>query len=86
VSIQEVSCLTASNLFSCTGALPFQLQTVTTVGVFVASGGNLAASYVANVANQIIFSILQERCSQRAKEVRAGMCVGHKDGSFCFLC
>lgn len=42
------------------------------VGVFVVSGGNLAASYVANVVNQVIFSLLQEACTQRAKEVRGG--------------
>lgn len=46
-----------------------QLQTTTLAGVFVISGGNLAASYVANVVNQTIFTILQERCAQRAKEV-----------------
>ena len=45
------------------------MQTVTLVGIFVASGGNLAATYVANVANQLIFTILQERCALRAKEV-----------------
>eukprot|EP00967_Tisochrysis_lutea_P015985 scaffold18019_cov17-Tisochrysis_lutea.AAC.1 len=43
-------------------------MSVTLVGVFVVSGGNLAASYVVNVVNQTVFTILQELCAQRAKE------------------
>jgi hypothetical protein len=40
--------------------------------IFIASGGNLAASFAASLANQLLISQLQRRGRQRLEQVRLG--------------
>lgn len=41
--------------------------------VFIATGGNLAATFAASAANTLVFSLLKRFAAQRQEEVRKGM-------------
>ncbi|GIM10846.1 hypothetical protein Vretimale_14462 [Volvox reticuliferus] len=45
------------------------IQVLLLNGIFIASGGNLAASYTASVINQLLFSVMQRRGVKRIREV-----------------
>ena len=79
VTPQLVSCYQC--FLTCT--LP-SLQVATINVVFIATGGNLAASYAAALANQLLISAWQRLGAQRMQQVRAGVgvrvCVRVREG------
>ncbi|GIL65210.1 hypothetical protein Vafri_18997 [Volvox africanus] len=49
------------------------IQVLLLNGIFIASGGNLAASYTASVINQLLFSVMQRRGVNRMRERSAAL-------------